>query len=132
MSLCDPVADMLTRIRNASSVRKPNVMVKASKVCEGIAAILKEEGYVIDYDRVDDGNQGQIRVTLKYSEEGLPVFSEIKRISKPGRRVYSTVQDMPHVLGGMGIAIVSTSKGVISDRNCRKDNIGGEILCTVS
>ncbi len=132
MSLCDPVADMLTRIRNASSVRKDCVMVKASKVCEGIAAILKEEGYIIDYDRVDDGNQGQIRVKLKYSEEGLPVFSEIKRISKPGRRVYSTVQDMPHVLGGMGIAIVSTSKGVISDRNCRKDNIGGEILCTVS
>ncbi len=132
MSLSDPVADMLTRIRNASRVRKPNVMVKASKVCEGIAAILKEEGYIVDYDRVDDGNQGQIRIELKYSEEGLPVFSEIKRISKPGRRVYSTVQDMPHVLGGMGIAIVSTSKGVISDRSCRKDNIGGEILCTVS
>lgn len=132
MSLCDPVADMLTRIRNASSVRRASVMVKASKVCEGIAAILKEEGYIVDYDRVDDGSQGQIRVTLKYSEEGLPVFSEMKRISKPGRRVYSTVHDMPHVLGGMGIAIVSTSKGVISDRSCRKDNVGGEILCTVS
>lgn len=132
MSLCDPVADMLTRVRNASSVRKDQVMIKASKVCEGIAGVLKKEGYIIDFDRVDDGNQGQIRVELKYSEDGLPVFSEIKRISKPGRRVYSTVQDMPQVLGGMGVAIVSTSKGVISDRVCRKDNIGGEILCTVS
>jgi len=132
MSLSDPIADMLTRIRNGSRVNKPQVEVTASKVCEGVARVLKEEGYIVDYDRIDDTKQGLLRIFLKYSNEGVPVISELKRSSKPGRRVYSSMNDMPEVLGGLGIAIVSTSKGVMSDRNCRKENIGGEMICTVS
>ena len=132
MSLSDPIADMLTRIRNGSRVSKPEVKIRASKVCEGVASVLKSEGYIDDYDRIDDGKQGLLRVTLKYSREGVPAISEIKRVSKPGRRIYSNMNDMPEVLGGLGIVIVSTNKGVISDRNCRKENVGGEMICTVS
>jgi len=132
MSLSDPIADMLTRIRNAARVNKKQVNIKASNICEGIAAVLKKEGYIEDFDRIDDGKQGILRITLKYDQEGVPIISEIKRISKPGRRIYSSVADLPHVLGGMGIAVVSTSKGVMSDKNCRESNVGGEILCTVS
>jgi len=132
MSLSDPIADMLTRIRNSVRTRKAEVKIKASNTCEGIARVLKEEGYINDYDRIDDGKQGFLRVFLKYSQEGLPVIGEIKRASKPGRRLYSTVRDLPDVLGGMGITIVSTSRGVMSDRNCRKENVGGELICTVS
>jgi len=132
MSLSDPIADMLTRIRNAVRINREQVNIKASKICDGIAAVLKEEGYIEDFDRIDDGRQGILRVALKYNQTGRPVISEIKRTSKPGRRIYSSVDKLPHVLGGVGIAIVSTSKGVMSDRSCRKENIGGEILCTVS
>jgi len=132
MSLSDPIADMLTRIRNGSRVSKPQVQIKASKVCEGVARVLKKEGYITDYDRIDDTKQGLLRIFLKYSNEGVPAITELKRLSKPGRRVYSGMNDMPEVLGGLGIAIVSTSKGVMSDRNCRKENIGGEMICTVS
>jgi small subunit ribosomal protein S8 len=132
MSLSDPIADMLTRIRNGVRIQKPEVRIRASTICEGIARVLKEEGYIKDYDRIDDGKQGLLRVFLKYSQEGEPIISEIKRASKPGRRLYSTVKDLPDVLGGMGITIVSTSKGVMSDRNCRKENISGELICTVS
>ena len=132
MSLSDPIADMLTRIRNAMRVNKEQVNVKASKICEGIAAVLKKEGYILDYDRIDDGNQGILRVILKYDQEGRPIINEITRASKPGRRVYSSVEKLPRVLAGMGIAIVSTSEGVMSDINCRQNNVGGEILCTVS
>jgi small subunit ribosomal protein S8 len=132
MSLSDPIADMLTRIRNASRVSKEDVMIKASKVCEGIAKVLKDEGYVLDYDRIDDGNQGLIRVTLKYTNIGDPVISDIKRVSKPGCRVYCEVKDLPRVLGGLGITIVSTSKGVMSDRVCRRENVSGELICQVS
>jgi small subunit ribosomal protein S8 len=132
MSLSDPIADMLTRIRNGVRIQKPEVKIRASSICEGIARVLKEEGYIKDYDRIDDGKQGLLRIFLKYSQEGEPIISEIKRTSKPGRRLYSTVKDLPDVLGGMGITIVSTSKGVMSDRNCRKENIGGELICTVS
>jgi small subunit ribosomal protein S8 len=132
MSLSDPIADMLTRIRNAIRVNKTEVKIKASNICEGIAAVLKEEGYIEDFDRIDDGRQGILRIALKYDEDGRSIISEIARTSKPGRRVYSSVNQLPHVLGGMGIAIVSTSKGVMSDRNCRKDNVGGEMLCMVS
>jgi small subunit ribosomal protein S8 len=131
MSWSDPIADMLTRIRNASRVGKPNVNVKASKICEGIAAVLQKEGYVEGYDRIDDGKQGVLRVTLKYDQEGLPAISEIKRISKPGCRIYAPVDGLPTVLGGMGIVVVSTSKGIVSDRNCRENKVGGEVLCTV-
>jgi small subunit ribosomal protein S8 len=132
MSLSDPVADMLTRIRNGVRIHSNQVNIRASNICEGIAAVLKKEGYISDYDRIDDNKQGILRVSLKYSETGEPVIREITRTSKPGRRIYSSVDKLPNVLGGLGIAIVSTSKGVISDRNCREMNIGGEILCTVS
>ena len=132
MSLSDPIADMLTRIRNGVRVGKESVNVKASNVCEGISSVLKEEGYITGFDRIDDGKQGIIRVALKYSVEGKPVIDEISRVSKPGRRIYSSVEKLPRVCGGYGIAIVSTSKGVLSDRNCRKEGVGGEILCTVS
>jgi small subunit ribosomal protein S8 len=132
MSASDPIADMLTRIRNAIRINKTEVNIKASNICEGIASVLKQEGYIEDFSRIDDGKQGILRVTLKYDQNGQAVISEIARTSKPGRRVYLSVDQLPHVLGGMGIAIVSTSKGVMSDRNCRKDNVSGEILCTVS
>jgi len=132
MSLSDPIADMLTRIRNAVRINEDTVNIKASKICEGIAAVLIEEGYIKDFDRIDDGKQGILKIVLKYDQEGGPVIKEITRTSKPGRRIYSSVRELPHVLGGMGVAIVSTSKGVMSDRSCRKTNIGGEILCTVS
>ncbi len=132
MSLSDPIADMLTRIRNAGRTDKRQVMVRASKICRGVAETLKNEGYIEDYDQIDDGKQGLIRVQLKYSEDGDFVITEIKRVSKPGRRVYSSVADLPDVLGGLGITIVSTSKGIMSDRNCRKENIGGELICMVS
>jgi small subunit ribosomal protein S8 len=132
MSLSDPIADMLTRIRNAVRVNKEQVNVKASKICEGIAAVLKKEGYISDYDRIDDGNQGILRIMLKYDQEGRSIINEITRASKPGRRVYCSVEKLPRVLAGMGIAIVSTSKGVMSDINCRQNNVGGEVLCTVS
>ena len=132
MSASDPIADMLTRIRNAIRVNKTEVDIKASNICEGIVAVLKQEGYIEDLSRIDDGKQGILKITLKYDQNGHAIISEIARTSKPGRRVYLSVDKLPHVLGGMGIAIVSTSKGVMSDRNCRKDNVGGEILCTVS
>lgn len=132
MSLSDPIADMLTRIRNALRIDRKHVNIRASKICEGIAAVLKKEGYITDFDRIEDGKQGLLRVELKYSEEGEPVITEITRISKPGKRVYSSVEELPHVLGGMGITVVTTSYGVLSDRECREKNLGGEILCTVS
>jgi small subunit ribosomal protein S8 len=132
MSWSDPIADMLTRIRNASRVGKTQVNIKASKICEGIAAVLKREGYIQDYDRIDDGKQGILRVTLKYDPEGQPAITEIKRMSKPGCRLYASVDSLPKVLGGMGIVVVSTSKGIVSDRNCRENKVGGEVLCTVS
>ena len=132
MSLSDPIADMLTRIRNAARIGKADVKIKASKICEGVAAVLKEEGYIEDYDRIDDGKQGVLRVQLKYDMNGIAIIRQIERASKPGARIYSSVSELPHVLDGMGIAVVSTSKGVMSDRKCRQEKVGGEILCTVS
>ena len=132
MSLSDPIADMLTRIRNAARINKKQVNIKASNICEGIAAVLKKEGYIEDFDRIDDGQQGIIRVTLKYDQDGNSIIVEIARTSKPGLRIYSSVDKLPRVLAGMGIAIVSTSKGVMSDKSCREAKVGGEILCTVN
>ena len=132
MSLSDPIADMLTRIRNAGNVSKTEVKIKASNICQGIAVVLKEEGYVSDFDRIDDGQQGFLRVTLKYDVLGNSAITDIQRTSKPGRRIYASVDELPRVLGGLGVAIVSTSKGVMSDRNCRLAKVGGEVLCTVS
>jgi small subunit ribosomal protein S8 len=132
MSFNDPIADMLTRIRNALRANKPRVEVKASGVCQGIAEVLKREGYIVDYDRIEDGKQGILRIELKYSQTDEPIIREIKRVSKPGHRIYSPVDKLPVVLGGLGIAIISTSKGVMSDASCRKQSIGGEVLCTLS
>ncbi len=128
----DPIADMLTRIRNAVRIGRSEVVVRASNICEGIAAVLKKEGYIGDFDRIDDSRQGVLRIALKYDELGRPVINEIKRVSKLSRRVYSPVDKLPRVLNGMGIAIISTSKGVMSDRNCREAKVGGEVLCTVN
>jgi small subunit ribosomal protein S8 len=128
----DPIADMLTRIRNANRVGRKVVLIPRSKICNGIAHVLKEEGYIEEFDVVDDGRQGHLRVKLKYSMSGEKVIHEIDRQSKPGRRIYRAVDDLPKVLNGMGIAVVSTSKGVMSDRKARQENVGGELLCTVS
>jgi small subunit ribosomal protein S8 len=132
MSLADPIADMLTRIRNALRINKEQVEIKASNICAGIADVLKKEGYIKDFDRIDDGKQGILRIALKYDRQGQSVINEVKRVSKLSRRVYSSVDELPRVLGGMGIAVVSTSKGVMSDRDCRQANVGGEVLCMVS
>ena len=132
MSLSDPIADMLTRIRNACRVGKKSANIRSSKVCHGIAEVLKNEGYIEDFDLIDDNKQGILRITLKYDEVGESVITDIDRVSKPGRRIYSAVSELPKVMGGLGISIMSTSKGVMSDRDCRKENISGEILCMVS
>jgi small subunit ribosomal protein S8 len=132
MNIQDPIADMLTRIRNANRVGRRLVLIPKSKICTGIAQVLKEEGYIEAFDVVDDARQGQIRVKLKYSLSGDKVIHEIDRQSKPGCRVYRKVEDLPQVLNGMGIAVVSTSKGVMSDRKARENRVGGELLCTVS
>lgn len=132
MSLSDPIADMLTRIRNASRVGRQDVSIKANKICQGVAEVLKKEGYIVGYDRIDDGKQGLIRVALKYTPEGDPVINTIERVSKPGCRVYNGKENLPRVMGGLGVAIVSTNKGVMSDRQCRQENVGGELICTVS
>jgi len=131
MSLSDPIADMLTRVRNAARIKSRQVNIKASKVCMAIAAVLKTEGYIEDFDRIEDGVQGILRITLKYDQTGTSAIEEIKRVSKPGRRVYSPVDDLPFVMNGMGIAVVSTSKGLMSDKSCRQAKIGGEIICMV-
>ena len=123
---------MLTRIRNANRVGRRMVLIPKSKICLGIAQVLKDEGYIDDFDRIDDERQGQIRVRLKYSMSGDKVIHSLDRESKPGRRVYRKVDDLPKVLNGMGIAVVSTSRGVMSDRKARENNVGGELLCTVS
>ena len=128
----DPIADMLTRIRNANRVGRRMVMIPRSKICLGIAQVLKDEGYIEDFDSIDDSTQGQIRVRLKYSSSGEKVIHAIDRESKPGRRVYRGVGELPKVLNGLGICVVSTSKGVMSDRRAREANVGGELLCTVS
>ena len=128
----DPIADMLTRIRNANRVGRRMVLIPKSKICTGIAQVLQEEGYIDSFDVIDDAQQGQIRVKLKYSLSGDKVIHAIDRSSKPGCRVYRGVKELPEVLTGMGIAVVSTSKGVMSDRKAREQNVGGELLCTVS
>ena len=132
MSLSDPIADMLTRIRNGTRVRREVVNVRASRICEGVAKVLKEEGYIEDYARVEDGRQGLLRIYLRYGPNGEDIITELKRVSKPGCRVYCSVGDVPRPLNGLGVSIVSTSKGVMSDRQCREANAGGEVLCTVS
>lgn len=130
MYLTDPIADMLTRVRNANSVMHEKVDIPHSKIKERIAEILKEEGYISNYKVITDGNNKNIRVYLKYAGRER-VIKGIKRISKPGRRVYSSVEDMPRVLSGLGVAIVSTSKGLVTDKVARTENMGGEVLAFV-
>lgn len=127
----DPVADMLTRIRNALRVKKSHVNIKRSKLCIGVAKVLVDEGYISAFTEIEDENQGVIRVELKYSEQGDPVIQSVERASKPGRRLYSGYRRVPRVLDGLGMSILSTSRGVLSDRVCRREKVGGELLCTV-
>ena len=131
MSLSDPIADMLTRIRNAARNKAERVNCRNSKVCAGIAKVLKEEGYINDFAVIDDGRQGVLRLDLRYGPHGEQVINVLKRQSKPGLRVYRKHQELPKPLGGLGIGIVSTPKGVLSDRQARKEHVGGELLCTV-
>jgi small subunit ribosomal protein S8 len=131
MSLQDPVSDMLTRIRNAHMRKKPNVMMPSSKQKEAIAELLKEEGYISDFTATQNGAKRDLEITLKYFE-GKPVISELKRESKPSRRVYKAADELKPVKSGMGIAVVSTSKGLMSGRNARKLGLGGEVICIVS
>jgi len=131
--MSDTIADMLTRLRNAAGAKHKTVDVKNSRICEGIAKVLKEEGYISEYAILDDGTkQGLIRLTIKYTPTGGQVIRAIKRISKPGCRVYRGVDEFPRVLQGMGISVLSTSRGVLSDRQAKQQNIGGELLATIS
>lgn len=131
MGMTDPIADMLTRIRNANQNKSAEVLIPASKIKLDILNVLKNEGYISEVEFVEDGKQGSIKVTLKYTEKKERVIKGIKRISKPGLRVYASVTDMPKVLNGLGIAVVSTSKGVMTDREARKEHLGGEVLAYV-
>ena len=131
MTMTDPVADMLTRIRTANTVCHPTVDIPASKMKKAIAEILLEEGYINGFDVIEDGKQGVIKVTLKYVDGKTPVITGLRRVSKPGLRIYSNVEDMPKVMKGLGIAIISTSKGVMTDRQARAEHIGGEVLAYI-
>jgi small subunit ribosomal protein S8 len=131
--MSDTIADMLTRLRNAVGAKHKTVDVKNSRICQGIAKVLKEEGYITDFSILDDGTkQGLIRINIKYTSTGERVLQELKRVSKPGCRVYRSVNEFPRVIQGLGIAVLSTSKGVLSDRQAREQNIGGELLATIS
>ena len=131
MIVTDPIADMLTRIRNANTVGHETVEIPASKMKKAIAEILKEEGYIADFEMIEDDKQGMIKVTMKYGANKEKVISGIKKISKPGLKVYAKAGEVPKVLGGLGIAIVSTSKGIVSDKEARKLGVGGEVICYV-
>ena len=131
MTMTDPIADMLTRIRNANTVGHETVEIPASKRKKAIAEILKEEGYITDFEVIEDDKQGMIKVTMKYGANKEKVISGIKKISKPGLKVYAKAGEVPKVLGGLGIAIVSTSKGIVSDKEARKLGVGGEVICYV-
>ena len=131
MTMTDPISDMLTRIRNGQKARKVSVSMPASKAKEAVARVLKQEGYIADYAVAGDGAAKELSVELKYFE-GVPVIESIKRASRPGLRIYRGKEKLPRVLGGLGVAIVSTSAGVMSDREAREKGIGGELICIVS
>lgn len=131
MTMTDPIADMLTRIRNAIMVKKKEVMVPSSKLKLEIAKILKEEGFVENFKYEDDGKQGILRIYLKWTPDKQSVIRGLERISKPGCRIYCTKDDIPLVMNGLGIAIISTSKGVLTDQRCRELGVGGEVLCYI-
>ncbi len=129
--LTDTIADMLTRVRNAARNKAERVDCKHSRVCAGIAKVLKDEGYIRDFARIDDGRQGILRIELKYGPNGERLFTRLHRQSKPGRRVYLGTESIPRPLAGLGIAILTTPKGVLSDRQARQERVGGELICTV-
>ena len=131
MHITDTIADMLTRIRNANAAKHDTVDVPASKMKAAIAQILLDEGYIKSFTVTEDGKQGIIRIVLKYSAGKTPVIQGLRRVSKPGLRIYTNCEDMPKVLKGLGIAILSTSKGVITDKQARKENVGGEVLAFI-
>ncbi len=131
MVMTDPIADMLTRIRNANQMKHKTVDVPASKLKNEILNVLKQEGYIVDFERIDDGVQGTLRVKLKYLENEERVVRGLKKISKPGLRVYAKTDDLPKVLNGLGIAIISTSRGIMTDREARKNKVGGEVIAYV-
>ena len=131
MSMTDPIADMLTRIRNASMVSLAEVKMPSSKLKVELAKLLKSEGFITDFTVVEEDKFKVLTITLKYDAKNKPVISKLQRVSKPGLRTYSKAQNLPQVLGGLGVAIVSTSKGLMTDRKARKENIGGEVLCYV-
>ena len=131
MTMTDPIADMLTRIRNANSAGHKTVEVPASKIKKSIAEILMEEGYIKNFEVKEDGKQGVINIEMKYGPENEKVITGIKKISKPGLKVYAKANDVPRVLGGLGIAIISTNKGVMTDKEARKQKIGGEVIAYV-
>ena len=131
MHITDSIADMLTRIRNAGAAKHETVDVPASKMKKAIAQILLDEGYIKSFQLVEDGKQGIIRITIKYGENKTSVISGLRRVSKPGLRIYTNCEDMPKVMRGLGIAIISTSKGVMTDKQARKENVGGEVLAFV-
>jgi len=129
--MTDPIADMLIRIKNALMARHKKVIIPASKIKLEIARILKEEGYIEDYQYIDEKPQGKIEIVLKYDENKRPVIAGVRRVSKPGRRIYMGYRKLPKVLDGLGIAIVSTSQGIMTDYEARKRKIGGEVLCEI-
>ena len=131
MVMTDPIADMLTRIRNANSVPHDKVEIPASKVKQAMAEILKREGFIKDYDLVNDNKQGVLRLSLKYGPNREKVITGLKRISKPGLRVYAKKEQLPRVLGGLGIAIISTSQGIMTDKQARREGLGGEVVAYV-
>lgn len=131
MQITDTIADLLTRIRNANSAKHDTVEIPASNLKKDICQILVDEGYVKSFTVIEDGKQGVIKVTLKYGEGKTPIITGLRRVSKPGLRVYSNVEDMPKVMKGLGVAIVSTSKGVMTDRQARAEHVGGEILAYI-
>ena len=131
MVMTDPVADYLTRVRNANNVMKETVEIPASSVKKGLTEILKSEGFIKDYEYVEDGKQGIIRIYLKYTPNREKVISGLKRISKPGLRVYAKRDEIPKVLGGLGVAIISTSKGIMTDKDARSEMVGGEVICYI-
>jgi len=131
MSMTDPISDMLTRIRNANMVRHDRTDVPASKMKLEIAKILAQEGYIRAFKLLEEGPQGAIRVYLKYADDGEPVIHGMNRVSKPGRRVYRTVEELPKVRNGLGVAVISTSRGVVTDEQARGLRVGGEVLCEI-
>lgn len=131
MQITDTIGDLLTRIRNASKSRHETVEIPASNMKKAIVQILVDEGYLKKFSVIEDGKQGIIKATLKYDENKKPIISGLKRVSKPGLRIYTNVEDMPKVMKGLGIAIISTSKGVMTDRAARRENVGGEVLAFI-